>query len=230
LTENYSGNLSLVGTPIGNLEDITLRAIKTIKESDFILAEDTRRTITLLNGLDMGKKEIISFSQQKMLSKTEGILTRIKNGEKAVLVTDAGMPVVSDPGSYIVQRCHEEGIEIDVIPGPSAPICAYAASGFNGSFIFEGFLGRDKKLRRYLRTITEERRMVIFFESPFRLLKTLADILDILGNREVFIAREMTKIHQEFFRGTVQEAIEHFSSSEVKGEITVVLKGVEKDG
>ncbi len=223
------GKLSIVATPIGNLDDCSIRAFRTLEGCDFILAEDTRRTINLLNLLKIGKKEVISFSQQKMISKTEYVISRLKNGESVSVVSDAGMPVVSDPGSYLVGRCHEEGIEVDVIPGPSAPISAYAASGFSGSFIFEGFLPRDKKLRRYLRNMIDERRIVIFFESPFRLLKTLKDILDILGNRDIFIAREMTKIHQEFFKGSVEEALNHFST-EVKGEITVVLKGVEKDG
>jgi 16S rRNA (cytidine1402-2'-O)-methyltransferase len=158
--------------------------------------------------------------------KAEHIVPRIKGGENAVIVSDAGMPCVSDPGSYIITLCHENEIEVDVLPGPSAVTVAYAASGFGGSFIFEGFVGRDKKFRRFIRSIIEEKRNIIFYESPFRLNKALKDIYNILGNREIFVAREMTKRHQEYFRGTCEEAMEHFKG-EVKGEITVIIRGAE---
>jgi 16S rRNA (cytidine1402-2'-O)-methyltransferase len=221
-----SGKLVVAGTPIGNMEDCTPRVIDALKSCDFILAEDTRRTIQLLNMLAIGKKEIISFSQQKERLKAEHIIPRLKGGENGVIVSDAGMPCVSDPGSYIISLCHENGIEVDVLPGPSAVTVAYAASGFGGSFIFEGFVGRDKKFRRFLRTITEEKRNIIFYESPYRLNKCLKDVFDILGNREIFVAREMTKLHQEYFRGSCEAAMEHFEG-EVKGEVTVIIRGAE---
>jgi len=219
-----SGKLIVVGTPIGHFGDCSQRILEALKDSDIILAEDTRRTIPLLNHFELGKKELISFSQQKERFKTDGIIEKLKSGEVIALVSDAGMPTVSDPGSLLIAACHKNGIEIDVIPGPSALTVAYAASGFSGPFIFEGFLGRDKKLRRYLRTIKDEKRNVIFYESPFRLCKCLKEILTILGDREVFIAREMTKMHQEYYRGTCTDALEKYQG-EVKGEITVIIRG-----
>jgi len=219
-----AGKLIVAGTPVGNLEDMTQRAKKALEEADFILAEDTRRSIKLLNHYAIGKKELISFSQQKERQKTDGIIERIRQGEIACIVSDAGMPCVSDPGSFIVNECYNNDIKVDVIPGPSAFVLAYAASGFSGSFIFEGFIGRDKKFRRFLRKNIEESRHIIFYESPYRLKKVLTDIKAILEERDVFIAREMTKMHQEFFRGSVSDAIAHFNG-EVKGEITVIIKG-----
>lgn len=224
-----SGKLVIIGTPVGNLEDFSIRAIKALKEADLVLAEDTRRTIMLLNHYEIGRKELISFSQQKERMKSDHVLQRLISGENIAMVSDAGMPCISDPGALLVDKCHQNGVEVDIIPGPSAVTIAYSASGLSGSFIFEGFLGRDKKLRRYLRTITEEKRHIIFYESPFRLIKCLKDILFILGDREVFIAREMTKIHQEFFRGKCSQALEHFAG-DIKGEITVIIKGVVNDG
>jgi len=219
-----SGKLTVVGTPIGHFGDCSQRVLEALKEANTILAEDTRRTIQLLNHFELGKKDLISFSQQKERFKTDGIIEKLKSGEVIALVSDAGMPTVSDPGSLLIAACHKNGIEIDVIPGPSALTVAYAASGFSGPFIFEGFLGRDKKLRRYLRTIKDEKRNVIFYESPFRLCKCLKEILTILGDREVFIAREMTKMHQEYYRGTCTDALEKYQG-EVKGEITVIIRG-----
>ncbi len=224
-----SGKLVIIGTPVGNLEDFSIRSIKALKEAGLILAEDTRRTIVLLNHYEIGKKELISFSQQKERMKSDNIVQRLISGENIALVSDAGMPCISDPGALLVDKCHKNGIEVDVIPGPSAVTIAYSASGWSGAFIFEGFLGRDKKLRRYLRTIKEEKRNIIFYESPFRLIKCLKDILEILDDREVFVAREMTKLHQEFFRGKCSQALEHFKG-EIKGEITVIIRGVINDG
>jgi len=219
-----NGRLIIVGTPIGNLNDCSERVLETLKATDTILAEDTRRTITLLNHFQLGKKELISFSQQKEKVKTDQIIQQLRSGKTMALVSDAGMPCISDPGAYLIDACHDNGIVVDVIPGPSALTVAYAASGFRGPFIFEGFLGRDKKLRRYLRTIKDEKRHVIFYESPFRLIKCLKEIINIIGDREIFIAREMTKMHQEFFRGKCSAAFERFKD-EVKGELTVIIKG-----
>ncbi|HDG61716.1 MAG: 16S rRNA (cytidine(1402)-2'-O)-methyltransferase [Thermotoga sp. 4484_232] len=219
------GKLYIVGTPIGNLEDITIRAIKVLREVDFLLSEDKRRTYILLNRYGIRKKDMISFNEKNARKKIPMVIKKLRGGKTGALVSNAGMPVISDPGCDLVDACWKEGIEVDVVPGPSALISAVAVSGFPGSkFIFEGFLPRGKRRRRLLRTLRDEKRVMVFFESPERLLDTLKDIMDIMGNREVFIAREMTKKFQEFFRGTVEEAIKHFQKGAL-GEITIVLSG-----
>jgi len=219
------GKLVIIGTPIGNIEDITLRALKVLKEVDLILSEDTRRTLKLLNYYSISKP-IDSFNEHSSDKKKEKILEKLKKGEEIAYVSDAGMPVISDPGTDLVRMCYENNIEVDVIPGPSAALTALAVSGYYGNrFTFLGFMPRDKKRRRLLRKINEENDLIdlfIFFESPERLVKTLKDILSIIGDVEVFIAREMTKKFQEFFKGFVSEAIEYFGEG-VKGEITVIL-------
>ncbi|MCD6267618.1 MAG: 16S rRNA (cytidine(1402)-2'-O)-methyltransferase [Thermotogaceae bacterium] len=219
------GKLYIVGTPIGNLEDITIRAIKVLREVDFLLSEDKRRTYILLNRYGIRKKDMISFNEKNARKKIPMVIKKLRGGKTGALVSNAGMPVISDPGCDLVDACWKEGIEVDVVPGPSALISAVAVSGFPGSkFIFEGFLPRGKRRRRLLRTLRDEKKVMVFFESPERLLDTLKDIMDIMGNREVFIAREMTKKFQEFFRGTVEEAIKHFQKGAL-GEITIVLSG-----
>lgn len=223
-----TGTLFIVGTPIGNLGDFSPRAIETLKECDVILAEDTRRTIILINHFEIGKKELISFSQQKSKYKSEYIIKILKEGKKVALVSDSGMPAISDPGVELLAKCYSEGINIEIVPGPSAVTSAFAASGFSGPFIFFGFLPRDKKLRRFLRNNQNETKNLIFFDSPFRFSKTLKETFEIFGDRDIFVAREMTKIHQEFYRGKISEAIIHFGT-EIKGEITVVLKGEESE-
>ena len=214
-----------MGTPIGNLEDITIRALKTLRNVDLILAEDTRRTVILLNKYRI-KKPLLSFNEKNSKRRIKEVLPLLKEGKAVALVSDAGMPVISDPGHNLIEECWKNGVEVDVVPGASALTSAVAVSGFPGSkFIFEGFLPRGKNRRRLLRTLKEERRPVVFFESPERLISTLKDILEILGDREIFIAREMTKMHQEFFRGKVSEAIKHFEKKKTLGEITVILSG-----
>ncbi|KAF2959812.1 MULTISPECIES: 16S rRNA (cytidine(1402)-2'-O)-methyltransferase [unclassified Thermotoga] len=221
------GKLIIVGTPIGNLEDITIRALKTLREVDLILAEDTRRVVILLNKYRI-KKPLLSFNERNSKKRIKEILPLLREGKKVALVSDAGMPVISDPGYNLIEECWREGIEVDIVPGPSALTSAVAASGFPGSkFIFEGFLPRGKNRRRLLKSLKKENRVIVFFESPERLLSTLRDILEIIGDREVFIAREMTKLHQEFFRGKVSEAISYFEKKKPLGEITVVLSGKE---
>ncbi len=215
--------LYIVATPIGNLSDITFRAVEVLKESDFLIVEDKRRTSILLNHYGVGKKEMVAIAERSPSSKIERIVERIKGSKVAALLSDAGTPVVSDPGRAVVQRCWEEGIEIDVVPGPSAVISALSASGFPASkFIFLGFLPKGRRRRRLLKDV-KGNFTVVFFESPYRFSDTLREILDIWGDAEIFVAREMTKIHQELFRGKVSEAVEHFKG-EVKGEITVVLR------
>lgn len=217
--------LYIVGTPIGNLDDITLRALKVLKEVDYIFAEDTRRALKLLNFYSI-KKPVDSFNEHSSLKKKNKVLDLLNQGKNIAYISDAGMPVISDPGAELVNMCIENGFKWDVIPGPSAVLTALAASGFYGSrFAFMGFMPRDKKRRRILRKINEVdiTETFIFFESPERLLKTLKDIYEILGDVEIFIARELTKIHQEYFKGSIQEALEHFSDG-VKGEITIIFK------
>ncbi|MCD6449780.1 MAG: 16S rRNA (cytidine(1402)-2'-O)-methyltransferase [Thermotogaceae bacterium] len=217
--------LYLVATPIGNLEDVTLRAIKVLRSADLLIVEDKRRTVILLNKYNIGKKKMVSIAERSPEKKIDKIMEMIIQTEISCLLSDAGMPVISDPGRVIVERCWKEGVEIDVVPGPSAVISAIAASGFQGSkFSFLGFLPRGKKRRRLLKDkLLWSEETIVFFESPNRLLETLRDILDIVGDIEIFVAREMTKIHQEFFKGKVSEVMEHYSEG-VKGEITVVIE------
>jgi len=219
------GKLILVGTPIGNLEDISLRAIKTLKEADLILTEDKRVTLKLINHFELGKKELFTFNEANSEKIMGTVLSLIESHNITALVSDAGMPVLADPGFNLVQRCWENGIPVDVVPGPSALTSALAVSGFPASkFLFLGFLPRDKKLRRLLREIKGFEYPIVFFESPNRIKKTLQEIFDNFGEIEVFVAREMTKLYQEFFKGKISEGIKFFESKEqVKGELTVVI-------
>lgn len=224
--ESNQGKLYVVGTPIGNLKDITLRALEILREVDLIIAEDTRRTLNLLNHFGISKP-IESFNEHNAEKKIEKIIDLLKLGKKIAQVSDAGMPVISDPGFNLVRTCHKEGICVEVVPGPSALVSAVAVSGFKGThFYFVGFMPKDKNRRRLLRKISQikDRELidtVVFFESPERLRKTLEDVLSILGNLEIFIARELTKMHEKLFLGTVEEAIEKFDK--VKGELTIIL-------
>ncbi|CEP77616.1 MAG: 16S rRNA (cytidine(1402)-2'-O)-methyltransferase [Defluviitoga tunisiensis] len=221
------GKLYIVGTPIGNLEDITFRALKILEKADLIFTEDKRVTLKLINHYNLGKKELFTFNEANASKLIEKAITLIKSHEVTALVSDAGMPVISDPGSSLIEECWKEDIEIDIAPGPSAVTTALALSGFVASrFVFLGFLPRDKKLRRLLREINEKeiKSTIVFFESPNRIIKTLKEIKDHLGNVDLFVGREMTKLHQELFRGNVEEALAFFESKEiVKGELTVVI-------
>ncbi|QIV79306.1 16S rRNA (cytidine(1402)-2'-O)-methyltransferase [Fervidobacterium pennivorans subsp. shakshaketiis] len=219
--------LYVVGTPIGNLKDITLRAIETLKSVDLILAEDTRRTFQLLSHYGI-TKPMESFNERNSFKKIDKIIKCLKSGMKIAQVSDAGMPVISDPGWNLVRKCHEEGIKVEVIPGPSALTSAVAISGFPGTyFYFVGFMPKDKNRRRLLRKIKDNELIerFAFFESPERLKKTLEDIYNILGDCKIFIAREITKLHEEQFYGTVSQALKHFDK--VRGEITVVVEKLE---
>lgn len=221
------GILYVVGTPIGNLKDMTFRAIEILKDVDIVLAEDTRRTKTLLQHFGI-EKFIESFNEHNSYRKIEKIIEIIKSGKRVAQVSDAGMPVISDPGYNLVRRCHEEGIKVEVIPGPSALTSAVAVSGFRGThFYFIGFMPKDKNRRRLLRKLEQARNVgliesFVFFESPERLLKTLEDVKSILGSCEVFIARELTKFYEEHYFGTIEEALEKFKN--VKGELTVIVR------
>ena len=193
--------LYVVGTPIGNLSDFSPRAIATLEKVDFIAAEDTRVTLKLLNHFGI-KKPMISYHEHNIREKGEYIIGRILNGESCAIVTDAGMPCISDPGEDIVGLCHDRGVQLEVIPGPSALIAALAISGLiTSKFIFEGFLTVKKTCRfEQLEKIKNEERTIIFYEAPHKLINTLADMRKVFGNRKLAIARELTKIHEEVRR------------------------------
>ena len=218
------GKLFFVGTPIGNLDDITIRAIETLKKVDLILAEDKRRTTVLLNRYGI-RKDMISFNSKNWRRRVRFVIEEIRSGKDVALVTDSGMPGVSDPGRELAEVCWKENIEMDVIPGPSALTSVVAISGLvHSSFLFLGFIPRGKRRRRLLKKIKNLDCPVIFFESPMRIVETFHDALNILGDVDVFVAREMTKIHQEFLRGKISEILEKLEKREkIVGELTVVM-------
>lgn len=221
-----SGKLIVVGTPIGNLKDISSRTIEALNSTDFIAAEDTRVTIKLLNHLGI-KKPMISYYEHNKQQKGKYIIERILSGETCVLVSDAGMPAISDPGEELVAQCAESNIEVTVIPGPCAFICALAISGLStGRFTFEGFLSVTKKSRfEHLNSIKTEPRTMVFYEAPHKLLRTLNDLLNTLGNRKIAIIRELTKVHEEVLRTTLQDAIKKYDNEPIKGEIVLIIEG-----
>ncbi len=213
--------LKIVGTPIGNLQDISQRALESLKKVDVILCEDTRQTMKLLSRYGISKK-LESFNDKNARKKIPTILKALKGGRKYALVSDAGMPAISDPGFNLVDVCHKEGIAVDVIPGPSALTAAVAASGLNTAhFVFLGFLPRASKLRKLLKKVSVLNMATVFYESPYRLNDTLREICDISPNAKIFVAREMTKIHQNFYRGTPCELV---GQVEGRGEFTVVVE------
>ncbi|MGQ9508089.1 MAG: 16S rRNA (cytidine(1402)-2'-O)-methyltransferase [Thermodesulfobacteriota bacterium] len=220
------GSLFIVSTPIGNLEDMTLRALRILKEVDLITAEDTRHTGLLLKHFGI-KTPLTSYFEENELKKREWVLSRLKRGDQVALVSDAGTPGVSDPGYRLIQLAIEHDIPVIPIPGPSALIAALSVSGLpTDAFIFKGFLPRKSKKRRdCLQELKEVRETLIFYESPHRLLKTLHDIYEILGDREIVVARELTKVYEEILRGRVGEIIEKIGRRKLKGEITLVVSG-----
>ncbi|HSH36943.1 16S rRNA (cytidine(1402)-2'-O)-methyltransferase [Schnuerera sp.] len=222
------GILYICPTPIGNLEDITIRTIRILKEVDLIAAEDTRHTIKLLNHYDI-KKSLISYHEHNKKVKGEQLIDKLKAGQKIGLVTDAGMPGISDPGEDIIRMCIQNEIEVVVLPGPTASIAALVLSGLSTKkFVFEGFLPSKKKERiKELERLKHETRTIILYEAPHRLLALLKDMEKILGNRQISISRELTKIHEETFRGDVVEGIEQFESQKPRGEFVLIIKGSE---
>ena len=218
------GKLYLVATPIGNLEDITLRAIRILKEVDIVVAEDTRQTLKLLNHLEI-TKPLISYHRHNEDIKVEGLIERLKNGQNIALVSDAGTPVISDPGEVIVKEAIKNNIEIIPIPGACALINGLIASGLDSKeFCFLGFLSLNKKIRKEkLEEIKSEHRTIILYEAPHKILNTLEDLKNILENRQVVIAREITKIHEEFIRGTISEILEKYK--EPRGEHIIIIQG-----
>ncbi len=220
------GTLYLVATPIGNLQDITLRALEVLRKVDLVVAEDTRKAMGLLNHFGI-RKRTLSFHKHSPPRRVEEIIEHLKEGKEVALISEAGTPGISDPGEEVVRRCAEEGIRTVPIPGPSALTSALSVSGFcTQRFVFEAFLPRKKgKRRKLLEKLKEEERTIVFFEAPHRVEETLADLLEIIGNRRLAICRELTKIHEEIFRGNVEEALEWARGKEIRGEITVILEG-----
>lgn len=220
--------LYLVPTPIGNLEDITLRALRILKEVDVILAEDTRHTLKLLRHYEIENK-LISHHQHNEHKTVKKIAERIASGENIALVTDAGTPAISDPGFLLVRECVQAGIAVECLPGATALAPALVVSGLPADrFCFEGFLPHKKGRKKRLKELSGETRTMIFYESPFRLVKALAQFAEILGDeRRASVSRELTKIHEETKRGTLKELIDYFSAKTVKGEIVITIKGIE---
>lgn len=218
--------LYLVPTPIGNLEDITLRAIRILKEVDVILAEDTRTSGNLLRHLGISKP-MTAFHIRNEHQVVEHIADRIEAGETMALVTDAGTPAISDPGFLLVRECVKRNIEVECLPGATAFVPALVNSGLPAEkFIFEGFLPHKKGRQTKLKAVAEYPYTTILYESPFRLVKTLQQLIEVCGpDRQVSVARELTKIHEENARGSLAEVLAHFSQKEVKGEIVIVLQG-----
>jgi len=218
--------LYIVSTPIGNLEDITLRAINTLKAVDFIAAEDTRHSIILLNKYEI-RKPLLSFHSYSGIMKIEKIIENLKEGKSCALITDAGTPGISDPAYSLIKAAIEENIRIIPIPGPAACLTALVGTGLPmNEFTYIGFLPIKKGRQTLLNSLKTEERTVVLYESPHRLLKTLSQLEEYLGpDRKIVVARELTKIHEEFIRGTTKEVKEHFERNPVKGEITIVLSG-----
>ncbi|WP_169007753.1 16S rRNA (cytidine(1402)-2'-O)-methyltransferase [Faecalispora jeddahensis] len=221
-----TGKLYVVGTPIGNLSDFSPRAAQTLAEADFIAAEDTRVTVKLLNHLGI-KKPMVSYFEHNKLERGGVITRRILAGETCALVSDAGMPAISDPGELLVAQCAELGIQTLVVPGPSAVISALAISGLpTGRFTFEGFLSVNKRARReHLQQVAGETRTMVFYEAPHKLSSTLADMLASWGDRRIALVRELTKIHEEVIRTTLSEAARRYSEESPRGEFVLVIEG-----
>lgn len=220
------GCLIVVGTPIGNLGDFSPRAAKALESADFIAAEDTRVTLKLLNRLGL-KKPLISYYEHNKREKGELLCARMLAGETCALVSDAGMPAISDPGELLVQQCAEKGIPVTVVPGPSAVVAALAVSGFpTGRFTFEGFLSVNKKSRKaHLQEVKTEKRTMVFYEAPHKLPYTLQDMLAAWGDRRIALIRELTKLHEEVLRTTLKEAAQRFSKESPRGEFVLIVEG-----
>jgi 16S rRNA (cytidine1402-2'-O)-methyltransferase len=221
-----SGILYVVGTPIGNLGDFSPRGVKTLSEVDFIAAEDTRVTIKLLNHFNI-KKPIISYFEHNKGFKGQEILQRLLNGENCALVTDAGMPAISDPGEDLVALCTQNGINIVAVPGPCAAITALTLSSLPcGRFCFEGFLSMNKKNRKeHLAGLKDEQRTLVFYEAPHKLKSTLDDLYKTFGDRRISLARELTKIHEEVITTTLSQSIEFYSQNDPRGEFVLIIEG-----
>ncbi|MBR2411116.1 MAG: 16S rRNA (cytidine(1402)-2'-O)-methyltransferase [Clostridia bacterium] len=220
-----AGELFVVGTPIGNLGDFSPRAVETLRSVDFIAAEDTRVSIKLLNYFDI-KNKLIAYHEHNRAEKGPSIVERILAGESCALVTDAGMPAISDPGQDLVRLCHESGIKVNTVPGPSAIITALALSGLEVSrFTFEGFLtGNKPKRREHLEEIKTERKTMVFYEAPHKLAATLHDLFVTLGDRKIALIKELTKIHENIEFGTLSEFDGKYDGVKLKGEYVIIIE------
>ena len=224
------GVLYLVGTPIGNLSDISERALKVLSEVDFVAAEDTRNSGRLLTHFGI-KKPMVSYFEHNKRERGEMIVARIEAGESCALVTDAGMPAISDPGEDIVRICAERGVPVSVVPGPCAAVSALAMSGlFTGKFVFEGFLSTATNERREaLAALKGERRTVILYEAPHKLRGTLADLYKVFGDRRIALCRELTKLNEEVLRMRLSEAIAYYEENQPRGEYVLVMEGASEE-
>ena len=226
MTNENRGVLFVVGTPIGNLKDITLRAIETLESVDLILAEDTRQTLKLLNHLNISKS-MISYHRHNEADKIDTVVRLLDEGKNVALVSDAGMPIISDPGQGLVHYLVENDYKIEVIPGVTALITAIVRSGMDSTrFTFEGFLSVSKKQRiKRLEELRNEIRTMIFYEAPHKILYTLKDMYEVLGERHICICRELTKVHEEYRNTTFSEAIKTIERDGIKGEIVLIVEG-----
>ena len=218
------GTLFVVSTPIGNLKDMTLRAIETLKQADLIAAEDTRHTKILTSHYDI-RTPLTSYFEYNKIKKADSLIRSLKEGKNVALVSDAGTPGISDPGFVIIRRALEEGITVTPIPGPAAFLTALSVSGLpTNKFVFEGFLSnKSSQRRKRLKELSKEERTVIIYESPHRLLKALQDMLEILGDVDIVCARELTKKFEEVRREKVSESITHFSNTKILGEFIIIF-------
>lgn len=225
-----AGKLYLCATPIGNLEDITYRVLRTLAEVDLIAAEDTRNSIKLLNHFEI-KTPMTSYHEYNKIEKGKKLVEKLRNGSNIALITDAGTPGISDPGEELVKMCYEAGIEVTSLPGAAACITALTLSGLSTRrFAFEAFLPSDKKERQaVLKELVDETRTTILYEAPHRLVKTLQELLEELGNRKITICRELTKKHETAFVTTLEEAVSYYNEHEPKGECVLVMEGRSRD-
>ena len=225
-----AGILYVVGTPIGNLSDFSPRALETLEKCDFIAAEDTRVTLKLLNKFAL-KKPMVSYYEHNRRERGEMILARLLGGENCALVTDAGMPAISDPGEDLVALCHAHGVKVESVPGPTAFATAVAVSGLpSGRFTFEGFLSVNKPSRRqHLEELKSEKRTMVFYEAPHKLAATLRDMLAAFGDREIALVKELTKVHETVERTTLSAASQKYSEIPPKGEFVLVIAGAPEE-
>ncbi len=221
--------LTIVPTPVGNLEDITARALRVLREASFVLAEDTRTTSNLFKHFGI-ETRLMSYHKFNEHNIVDNIVSRIAAGEEVALVSDAGTPAISDPGYLIVRKCIDEGVEVQCLPGATAFVPALVSSGLpNDKFCFEGFLPHKKGRQTAIQALAEEQRTMIFYESPFRLTKTLEQLAEVFGKeRRACVSREISKIYEEHRRGTLEELIIHFTETPPKGEIVIIVEGAEK--
>ena len=225
-----AGKLYLCATPIGNLEDITFRVLRTLKEVDLIAAEDTRNSIKLLNHFEI-KTPMTSYHEYNKIEKAYQLMDKLREGKNIALITDAGTPGISDPGEDLVRICMEEGIEVTSLPGPAACITALTMSGLpTRRFCFEAFLPRDKKERAFvLKELSDETRTIVMYEAPHHLVKTLTDLKEVLGNRRIRLCRELTKKHEEVFSATFEEALIFYEENEPRGEYVIVIEAKSRE-